>query len=115
MINEIMGNTLKVSRSSEKNSGHYRITPYSYTPSVAKKLIANPFIDLGQGLLKCIQEINKDLDKKLEKILNFNFSAISINKIIFMIKTILWDFDGVILDSLENKRKWLSSCLKIAM
>ena len=63
MINEIMGNTLKVNRSSDKNIGHYRITPYSYTPSVAKKLIANPFIDLGQGLLKCIQEINKDLNK----------------------------------------------------
>jgi len=26
-------------------------------------LVANPFIDLGQGLLDCIKEINKDLNK----------------------------------------------------
>jgi UDP-glucose 4-epimerase len=63
MINEIMGNKLKVNQLSDKNSGHYKITPYSYHPTVAKKLVANPFIDLGQGLLKCIQEINKELDK----------------------------------------------------
>ncbi len=63
MINEIMDNRLKVKQLSDKNIGHYKITPYSYHPTVAKKLVANPFIDLGQGLLKCIQEINKELDK----------------------------------------------------
>lgn len=63
MINEIMNNQLKVKKLSDKNIGHYKITPYSYYPTVAKKLVANPFIDLGQGLLKCILEINKDKDK----------------------------------------------------
>jgi UDP-glucose 4-epimerase len=63
MINEIMGNKLKVKKLLGKNIGHYKITPYSYQPTVAKKLVANPFIDLGQGLLECIQEINKELDK----------------------------------------------------
>ena len=63
MINEIMNNQLKVKQLSDKNIGHYKITPYSYHPTVAKKLVANPFIDLGQGLLKCILEINKNLDK----------------------------------------------------
>lgn len=63
MINEIMGNHLKVKQLLNKNVGHYKITPYSYHPTVAKKLVANPFIDLGQGLLECIQEINKELEK----------------------------------------------------
>ena len=63
MINEIMGNRLKIKQIKDKNIGHYKITPYSYHPSVAKKLVANPFIDLGQGLLECIQKINKELDK----------------------------------------------------
>ena len=63
MINEIMGNRLKIKKVLDKNIGHYKITPYSYNPTVAKKLVANPFIDLGQGLLECIQEINKELDK----------------------------------------------------
>ena len=63
MVNEIMDNQLKIKKISDNNVGHYKITPYSYHPAVAKKLVANPFIDLGQGLLECIQEINKELDK----------------------------------------------------
>lgn len=63
MINEIMQNKLKIKEIAGKNVGHYKITPYSYHSSIAKKLVANPFIDLGQGLLDCIKEINKDLNK----------------------------------------------------
>lgn len=63
MINEIMQNKLKVKQISDNNMGHYKITPYSYHPTVAKKLVANPYIDLGQGLLECIQEIHKELEK----------------------------------------------------
>ena len=63
MINEIMQNKLEVKQISDNNMGHYKITPYSYHPTVAKKLVANPYIDLGQGLLECIQEIHKELDK----------------------------------------------------
>ena len=63
MINEIMQNSLDIKQISDDNLGHYKITPYSYHPTVAKKLVANPYIDLGQGLLECIQEIHKELDK----------------------------------------------------
>ena len=63
MINEIMQNKLNIKKISNNNIGHYKITPYSYNPTVAKKLVANPFIDLGQGLLNCIHEIKKDLEK----------------------------------------------------
>ena len=57
MINEIMENSLEITQIDDSNMGHYKITPYSYHPSVAKKLVANPYIDLGQGLLECIQVI----------------------------------------------------------
>lgn len=63
MINEIMQNKLEVKQLEYDNFGHYRITPYSYHPTVAKKLVANPYIDLGQGLLECIQEIHKELEE----------------------------------------------------
>jgi len=63
MINEIMQNSLEIKQISDDNLGHYKITPYSYHPTVAKKLVANPYIDLGQGLLECIQEIHKELEK----------------------------------------------------
>jgi len=61
MINEIMNNTLEISQTDGSNMGHYKITPYSFHPSVAKKLVANPYVDLGQGLLECIQTIHKEL------------------------------------------------------
>lgn len=64
MINEIMQNKLKIIQVSDNNTGHYKITPYSYHPTVAKKLVANPYIDLGQGLLECIQEIHKELESE---------------------------------------------------
>jgi UDP-glucose 4-epimerase len=38
-------------------SGHFVITPYSFRPKVAKKLVANPYLDMGQGLLECLEEI----------------------------------------------------------
>ncbi len=62
MINEIMQNKLKIKQVSGSNMGHYKITPYSYHPTVAKKLIANPYIDLGQGLLECIQAIHDEME-----------------------------------------------------
>ena len=61
MINEIMNNKLDIKQLDDDNMGHYKITPYSFHPTVAKKLVANPYIDLGQGLLECIQEIHKEL------------------------------------------------------
>ena len=63
MINEIMQGQLKIEQGSEENVGHYKITPYTFHPTVAKKLVANPYIDLGQGLLECIQEITKELNE----------------------------------------------------
>ena len=38
-------------------SGHFVLTPYSFRPRVAKKLVNNPYIDMGQGLLEVIDEI----------------------------------------------------------
>ena len=62
MINEIMQNKLQIKQISDNNLGHYKITPYIFHPTKAKKLVANPYIDLGQGLIEVIQEIYKDMD-----------------------------------------------------
>ena len=61
MINEIMGNKLEIKQIDDSNMGHYKITPYAFHPTLAKKLVANPFIDLGQGLLDCIKTISEKL------------------------------------------------------
>lgn len=62
MINEIMQNKLQINQISDDNMGHYKITPYTYHPMTAKKLVANPYIDLGQGLLECMQTIHNEMN-----------------------------------------------------
>jgi UDP-glucose 4-epimerase len=60
MINEIFGNTLKIKYISNDQpipETHYQITPYSYNPKIAKKLVDDSYLDLGQGLLDCIESI----------------------------------------------------------
>ena len=73
MINEIMGNKIKINYSKEMHyEGHYQLTPYSFRPRVAEKLLLNTYHDLGQGLLDTIYDIYKELHndnpKKLSKI-----------------------------------------------
>ncbi len=55
MIKEILDNDLKIVLKNDGYSNHYKFTPYSFEPSVSKKLVANPHIDMGQGLLRCIK------------------------------------------------------------
>jgi UDP-glucose 4-epimerase len=63
MIREIVGDVeIQLEPPTEddarhSDSGHFAITPYSFRPKVAKKLVANPYVDMGQGLLECIEEI----------------------------------------------------------
>ena len=64
MINELFNNTLKIIYSPDQKSNfHYKITPYSFTPDMGKKLVLNTFTDMGQGLLQCAQKISEENKK----------------------------------------------------
>jgi UDP-glucose 4-epimerase len=60
MIKEILNDNVEVNCNNKGYDNHYKFTPYSFDPSVSKKLIANPHIDMGQGLLECIRAVNKN-------------------------------------------------------
>jgi UDP-glucose 4-epimerase len=60
MINEILNNKIEVNCNDSGYNHHYKFTPYSFEPSVSKKLVANPHIDMGQGLLECIRAVYKN-------------------------------------------------------
>ncbi|HIL26612.1 MAG TPA: NAD(P)-dependent oxidoreductase [Nitrospinaceae bacterium] len=64
MIREILNKDIKLKFSDVLNNSHYTLTPYSYTPKVGSKLVSNCYVDMGQGLLECLQEISRDLEKK---------------------------------------------------
>lgn len=57
MINEILNNKVTINYKNDGYHNHYNFTPYSFDPSVSKKLSANPHIDMGQGLLECIRSV----------------------------------------------------------
>lgn len=62
MINEILNNKIEIKCTNVGFLNHYKFTPYSFEPSLSRKLVANPHIDMGQGLLECIKFVyNNDI------------------------------------------------------
>lgn len=61
MINEILGGQLDIQLGRDGIAGHYMQTPYNYTPKLGRRLNRNTYIDLGLGLLDCIQHIDREL------------------------------------------------------
>ena len=57
MIKEISGDPIKIITANKKDDNQYNLSPYSFQASRAKKLIANPQVDLGQGLLEIIRKL----------------------------------------------------------
>ena len=61
MIQEMSPNQVSIKMSKKHYTGHYEVTPYSFRPNVALKLVANPYIDLGQGLVECMRRVHHEL------------------------------------------------------
>lgn len=57
MISEILGTGVTAKFGDGRLTGHYMQTPYSYSPKLGKKLVRDKYIDIGLGLLNCIEEI----------------------------------------------------------
>ncbi|MBI1945848.1 MAG: NAD(P)-dependent oxidoreductase [Deltaproteobacteria bacterium] len=58
MFGEILGKKIEVDYGNEGH-GHYRVTPYTYTPKPGKKLTATHFVDMGQGLLEVVEQLHR--------------------------------------------------------
>jgi UDP-glucose 4-epimerase len=57
MIKEIFNYEIEIEYGEEKELHHYEVTPYSYEPKIAKKIIPGSHYDLGQGILEQIHEL----------------------------------------------------------
>lgn len=68
MIQEILNKKIEVEYNEEAH--HYNVTPYTYQPTIGHKLVLNDYVDVGQGLLDCVQEMVQDqtffLEQKVE-------------------------------------------------
>ena len=65
MVNEILGNRLTINLNDDGYHNHYKTTPYSFHPTRSKKLVANPYIDMGQGLIECLKDIEANSSESI--------------------------------------------------
>lgn len=57
LIREIVGDDVQIEMRPGEGSAHYAITPYTFRPKVARKLVSSYYVDMGQGLVDCLAEI----------------------------------------------------------
>lgn len=60
MVKEIIGRAIEIEFSANEpghNPFHYSLTPYRYTPRRGKKIVPSTFVDLGQGIMDVVEEL----------------------------------------------------------
>ena len=62
MIKEMLDNKIQIEYIAASKNFHYEITPYAFTPKMAKKLVCRSYLDLGQGILGSIEGIYNELN-----------------------------------------------------
>lgn len=62
MFGEILNKEVRVKYDATNSSGHYAITPYTFTPKLGKKLVSNEYVDMGQGLIQVMEMIHNQKD-----------------------------------------------------
>lgn len=67
MIQEMLGKEINIVVDDQKNPDHYAFTPYSYVPKIGDKLVNHCYVDMGQGLLECIDEIYQQSGSSLQQ------------------------------------------------
>jgi UDP-glucose 4-epimerase len=59
MFQEILGRRIEIDYRRTDGGGHYAVTPYAYTPRPGKKLVTTEYVDMGQGLLRMVEELHQ--------------------------------------------------------
>jgi UDP-glucose 4-epimerase len=61
MFSEILGHEIQVDYvEPETVDGHYRVTPYKFHPRVARKLTSTLYVDMGQGAIEVLEQIERE-------------------------------------------------------
>jgi UDP-glucose 4-epimerase len=60
MIKEMLNQKIEIKYHANIAKTHYTITPYNYTPKLGKKMVNNPHIDMGQGILQMLELLQKN-------------------------------------------------------
>ncbi len=58
MIKEMLNNEIRLEFRGTAKDTHYTMTPYNFSPKLAKRILNSTYVDLGQGLLEMLNEIH---------------------------------------------------------
>jgi len=62
MIKEMLDDAVDIEYIMPKFNYHYEITPYTFAPKIAKRIVNKTYLDLGQGIFNYIQGIYKEFN-----------------------------------------------------
>jgi UDP-glucose 4-epimerase len=65
MIAEMLDKKIEFDFLADDQSGHYEITPYSFSPKIGRKMAPTLSTDLGQGILRVIEDVHRELNPDL--------------------------------------------------
>ncbi|NQV02782.1 MAG: NAD(P)-dependent oxidoreductase, partial [Bacteroidia bacterium] len=65
MISEILGKEIECDFQKDGNNTHYDVTPYSFSPKIGRKLSPLCHVDLGQGILRLIEDLHRKYHPEL--------------------------------------------------
>ncbi len=67
MVEEILGTEVRIHYAPSENNPHYVITPYSFEIDVPVRVNLSTYVDISEGILDCLKEVQKELDRTKNK------------------------------------------------
>lgn len=63
MIQEILGKEIVINYDMSKHQSHYVRTPYSFDIDVPVRINLSSYIDISEGILDCLKEVKKEINR----------------------------------------------------
>ena len=64
MIREILENKVELEFVPANNEEHYELTPYNFSPKLARKITDSSHVDLGQGIVDLLNNLHAAKNRK---------------------------------------------------
>jgi len=67
MIEEMLGKKIVIHYTPAEQHKHYVMTPYSFQADIPERVNLSTYVDITEGLLDCLREIQKEIDENYVK------------------------------------------------
>jgi UDP-glucose 4-epimerase len=72
MLTEIIGKDVQIHYTPAEQHKHYVITPYSFEADVPIRVNMSSYVDISEGILDCLRQVQNDIDQQNQKISSEN-------------------------------------------